>query len=57
MGQESGRRPKFEAEALGNFEHWHFDRALYDALVDGLRGAGLELHGVPGSKRGSVGGG
>lgn len=35
--------PDFEVEALENFEHWHFDAAFYDALVAGLRAAGLTL--------------
>jgi hypothetical protein len=35
--------PQFEDDALANFERWHFDRAFYDALVSGLRAAGLEL--------------
>jgi hypothetical protein len=35
--------PEFEADALENFERWHFDPPLYKALVDGLRAAGLEL--------------
>jgi adenylate cyclase len=35
--------PEFEAEALRNFEYWHFDPELYDALVSGLRAAGLIL--------------
>jgi hypothetical protein len=35
--------PQFEAEALANFERWHFDAELYDALVSGLQAAGLEL--------------
>ncbi len=41
--------PEFEAEALTNFERWHFDAALYDVLVSGLSAAGLELRepGVP----------
>ena len=35
--------PEFEAEALRNFEYWHFDPDLHDALVSGLRAAGLVL--------------
>jgi TolB-like protein len=35
--------PRFESEALANFERWHFDPAFHDALVSGLRAAGLEL--------------
>lgn len=35
--------PEFEAEALRNFDYWHFDPELYDALVSGLRAAGLVL--------------
>jgi hypothetical protein len=35
--------PQFEAEALTNFERWHFDAPLHDALVSGLRAAGLSL--------------
>jgi TolB-like protein len=35
--------PGFEADALENFERWHFDPALYEALVSGLRAAGLDL--------------
>ncbi len=35
--------PSFEADALKNFERWHFDAAFYDALVSGRRAAGLEL--------------
>ncbi|HEY3519386.1 MAG TPA: hypothetical protein VGL98_20205, partial [Gammaproteobacteria bacterium] len=35
--------PEFEDHALENFERWHFDAAFYDALVDGLRAAGLEF--------------
>ena len=37
--------PQFEADALENFERWHFDAAFYDALVSGLEAAGLELGG------------
>jgi adenylate cyclase len=37
--------PRFEADALENFERWHFDDALYETLVGGLRAAGLELEG------------
>jgi hypothetical protein len=37
--------PDFEAHALANFERWHFAAAYYDALVSGLRAAGLELGG------------
>jgi len=40
--------PEFEAEALRNFEYWHFDAELYDALVSGLRAAGLVLE-LPGA--------
>ena len=48
IAQSAARRirelyPQFEAEALGNFERWHFDAAFYEALVGGLRAAGLEL--------------
>ena len=35
--------PSFEADALKNFERWHFDAAFSDALVSGLRAAGLDL--------------
>jgi len=35
--------PRFEVEALTNFERWHFDPAFHTALVDGLRAAGLNL--------------
>jgi TolB-like protein len=35
--------PEFEAEALANFERWHFDAAYYGVLVSGLKAAGLEL--------------
>jgi adenylate cyclase len=35
--------PRFEAEALANFERWHFDREYRDVLISGLRAAGLEL--------------
>ena len=35
--------PQFETDALENFERWHFDAAFYEALVSGLRAAGLEL--------------
>ena len=35
--------PQFEADALANFERWHFDPAFYDVLVSGLEEAGLEL--------------
>jgi len=49
IAQSAARRirelyPEFEADALGNFERWHFDAAFYDALVSGLRAAGLELN-------------
>ena len=37
--------PEFEADALENFERWHFDAAFQEALVSGLRAAGLELSG------------
>jgi hypothetical protein len=48
IAQSAARRirelyPQFEAEALANFERWHFDAAFYEALVGGLRAAGLEL--------------
>jgi adenylate cyclase len=53
IAQSAARRirelyPDFESDALTNFEHWHFDAAFYDALVSGLRAAGLEL-GSPGA--------
>jgi adenylate cyclase len=35
--------PQFEDDALENFERWHFDAAFYEALVSGLRAAGLTL--------------
>ncbi len=35
--------PEFEAEAMKGFERWHFDTELHDALVTGLRAAGLDL--------------
>jgi adenylate cyclase len=35
--------PAFEADSLNNFEHWRFSPALHEALVSGLRAAGLEL--------------
>jgi hypothetical protein len=35
--------PQFEAEALANFESWHFDAEYYDVLASGLRDAGLRL--------------
>jgi adenylate cyclase len=41
--------PEFEAEALRNFEYWHFDAELSDALVSGLRAAGLVLE-LPGKE-------
>ena len=37
--------PQFEAEAIGNFERWHFDEAFYDVLVSGLEAARLDLRG------------
>ena len=48
IAQSAARRirelyPDFESDALANFERWHFDAAFYDALVGGLRAAGLEL--------------
>jgi adenylate cyclase len=48
IAQSAARRirelyPQFEADALENFERWHFDAAFYEALVGGLRAAGLEL--------------
>ena len=48
IAQSAARRirelyPDFEDDALTNFERWHFDAAFYDALVSGLRAAGLEL--------------
>jgi adenylate cyclase len=48
IAQSAARRirelyPQFEAEALANFERWHFDAAFYDALVGGLAAAGLDL--------------
>jgi adenylate cyclase len=48
IAQSAARRirelyPEFEAEALANFERWHFDAAFYEALVGGLRAAGLEF--------------
>lgn len=50
--------PKFEVEALGNFERWHFDPMLHETLVNGLRGAGLVLvePATSGAKRGGPGG-
>jgi len=44
--------PEFEAEALGNFERWHFDPVFYDALLAGLRAAGLTLEEPPAATRG-----
>jgi adenylate cyclase len=35
--------PLFEAEALANFERWHFDSAFQETLISGLRAAGLKL--------------
>jgi adenylate cyclase len=35
--------PRFEVEALANFERWHFDATYHELLVSGLRAAGLEL--------------
>jgi adenylate cyclase len=35
--------PEFEAEALGTFERWSFDAQIHEALVTGLRAAGLDL--------------
>ncbi|HEX7237679.1 MAG TPA: hypothetical protein VF405_12000 [Gammaproteobacteria bacterium] len=60
VAQSAARRirelyPAFEAEALENFERWHFDPAFYAALVSGLRDAGLEL-GVPSAPAGVSGG-
>jgi len=46
--------PEFEAEALENFERWHFDPAFYDALVTGLRAAGLTLEEPSVATRGVV---
>jgi adenylate cyclase len=48
IAQSAARRirelyPRFEAEALANFERWHFDAAFYEALVGGLRAAGLDF--------------
>ena len=48
IAQSAARRirelyPDFESDALTNFERWHFDAVFYDALVSGLRAAGLEL--------------
>jgi hypothetical protein len=37
--------PQFEADALENFERWHFGAEFHEALVSGLRAAGLELGG------------
>jgi TolB-like protein len=39
--------PEFEAEALTNLERWRLDRDYYDALVSGLKAAGLELREQP----------
>jgi TolB-like protein len=36
--------PSFEAHAVGLVEIWRFDPRLRDAVVTGLRRAGLELH-------------
>jgi adenylate cyclase len=44
--------PEFEAEALENFERWHFDPAFHDALVVGLRAAGLTLEEPSAATRG-----
>jgi hypothetical protein len=44
--------PEFEAEALKNFERWHFDPAFYDALVVGVRAAGLTLEEPSAATRG-----
>jgi TolB-like protein len=35
--------PDFEAEGLTAIEHWRFDPALHEALLRGLRKAGLKL--------------
>ena len=45
--------PQFEAEAIGNFERWHFDEAFYDVLVSGLEAAGLDLRGEAAELSGS----
>ena len=60
IAQSAARRirelyPAFEAEALVNFERWHFDAAFYETLVSGLRDAGLEL-GAPSAPAGVSGG-
>jgi TolB-like protein len=36
--------PNFEAEAIALIGYWRFDPALNDALLDGLRKAGFDLH-------------
>jgi hypothetical protein len=35
--------PRFEADALANFERWQLDSESRELLVSGLRAAGLEL--------------
>jgi tetratricopeptide (TPR) repeat protein len=46
--------PDFEVDALENFERWHFDPAFYEALVDGLRAAGLTLDDPSAGARGGA---
>jgi adenylate cyclase len=58
IAQSAARRireiyPDFEAEALANFERWHFDAAFYEALVGGLRAAGLALRLSDGAQPGA----
>jgi tetratricopeptide (TPR) repeat protein len=43
--------PEFEAEALHDFDKWHFDGAYQEKLIAGLEAAGLDIVGA--TRRGS----
>jgi len=45
VGQLLALYPEFEAEALHDFEKWHFDPQYQDQFVAGLRAAGLDIAG------------
>jgi adenylate cyclase len=45
--------PEFEAEALHDFDKWHYDRAYQAQLIAGLEAAGLKIVGASRGQRAS----
>jgi adenylate cyclase len=46
--------PEFEAEALRDFDKWHYDRAYQAQLIAGLEAAGLKIVGASRDQRASA---